>query len=132
MPTPQLRLDETYLYTRLATDQTTSKPIFNNHILRTKANYQFTRELSLRAIVDYNSVLPNADLVYLDRTKRLGLDVLFTYMLNPGTALHIGYTDNYENVRWNPSISPLLQRSNFPDTSVGRQLFVKLSYLLRM
>ena len=132
MPTPQLRLDETYLYTRLATDQAASTPIFNNHILRTKANYQFTRELSLRAIIDYNSILPNIDLVYLDRTKRLGLDVLFTYMLNPGTALHIGYTDNYENVRWDPSTSPLLQRSTFPDTSVGRQLFVKLSYLLRM
>jgi len=46
--------------------------------------------------------------------------------------LHIGYTDNYENLRWDPSTSPLLQRTTFPDTSVGRQLFVKLSYLLRL
>jgi hypothetical protein len=28
---------------------------FNNHILRSKVNYQFSRELSLRAIFDYNA-----------------------------------------------------------------------------
>jgi hypothetical protein len=53
-------------------------------------------------------------------------------MLNPGTALHIGYTDNYENLRMDPGVSPYLQRSGFPDFSVGRQFFIKLSYLLRM
>lgn len=132
MPTAQLRLDETYLYTRLAAPAPAATPIFNNHILRTKANYQFTRAFSLRAILDYNAVLPNRALVNLERTKQLGLDVLFSYMLHPGTALHIGYTDNYENFRLDPSVSPLLQRSSFPDTSVGRQVFVKLSYLLRM
>jgi hypothetical protein len=53
-------------------------------------------------------------------------------MLHPGTALHLGYTDNYENLHLDPMVSPNLQRSGFPDTSVGRQIFFKLSYLLRM
>jgi hypothetical protein len=132
LPTSQLQIDETYMYVRLATEGNRSISIFNNHIWRTKANYQFTREFSLRAIVDYNAVLANDALVNLGRTKRLGLDLLFTYMLHPGTALHIGYTDNYENLRFNPSESPLVQHGSFPDTSVGRQIFVKLSYLLRM
>jgi len=130
MPTPQLQIDETYLFTRLAADGRGT--VFNNHIWRTKANYQFTREFSLRAIVDYNAVLPNDALVNLDRSKRLGLDVLFTYLLHPGTALHIGYTDNYENLRFDPTVSPLVQRGSFPDTSVGRQIFAKFSYLFRM
>jgi hypothetical protein len=131
-PSSRLRLDETYLYTRFATEQKSGATVFNNHILRSKANYQFSRELSLRAIIDYNSILPNASYVLLENTKRLGFDLLLTYMLNPGTALHIGYTDNYENLRMDPGVSPYLQRSGFPDFSVGRQFFIKLSYLLRM
>jgi len=130
IPMPQFQIDEIYLYTRLAADGRGT--VFNNHIWRTNANYQFTREFSLRAIVDYNAVLPNDALVNLERRKRLGLDILFTYMLHPGTALHIGYTDNYENLRYDPNISPLVQRSSFPDASVGRQIFAKFSYLLRM
>ena len=130
LPTPQLQIDKTYIYTRLAADGRGT--VFNNHIWRTKTNYQFTREMSLRAIVDYNAVLPNDTLVKLERRKRLVLDVLFTYMLNPGTAFYIGYTDNYENLRYDPTASPLVQHGAFPSTSTGRQIFAKLSYLLRM
>ena len=129
MPTPQLQIDETYIFTRLASEGRGT--VFNNHIWRTKANYQFTREFSLRAIVDYNAVLPNDTLVNLTRSKRLGLDILFTYLLHPGTALHVGYTDNYENLRYDPAVSPLVERGSFPDTSVGRQIFAKFSYLIR-
>jgi hypothetical protein len=131
-PGSRLRLDETYLYSRLSRGGPNATTIFNNHILRSKANYQFSRELSLRAIVDYNSILPNSSLVFMEKTKRLGFDLLLTYMLNPGTALHLGYTDNYENLHQNLLESPNLRRSGFPDTSAGRQIFVKLSYLLRI
>ena len=83
--------------------------VYNNHIARSKVNYQFTRELSLRAIVDYNGVLPNASLVNLDRTKRFGYDLLMTYLIHPGTALYIGYTDIYQNYLFDPSRPPYLQ-----------------------
>jgi hypothetical protein len=129
---PRLSINETYLYTRLAKPKPVKTTIFNNHIFRSKISYQFTREASLRAIIDYNSSLPNPSLVSLGRAKRLGFDFLFTYMMHPGTAVHVGYTDNYENLHIDPLASPALQRSGFPDTSVGRQVFVKLSYLLRM
>jgi hypothetical protein len=126
-PQPRLRLDESYIYSRLgATDA-----IFNNHIVRSKVNYQFSRELSLRAILDYNGVIPNAALVSLDRTKRFGADVLLTYFLHPGTALYVGYSNAFENVAFDPTLSPALQRTGFPGTATGRQLFIKLSYLLR-
>ena len=66
-----------------------------------------------------------------EKTKHLGLDVLFTYMLHPGTALYVGYTDGYDNLRLDPSVSPSLQRTSSPDLNTGRQVFVKMSYVLR-
>jgi hypothetical protein len=138
-PLTRLNIDNSYILSRLKTDPAdslvisdSSRSIFNNHILRNKVNYQFNRELSLRAILDYNTVLPNSSLVSLEKTKRLGADILLTYLLNPGTALYVGYTDLYENLDYNPMLSPYLIRSAQPYTSIGRQLFVKLSYLIRM
>ncbi|MBI3484774.1 MAG: hypothetical protein HY012_06435, partial [Acidobacteria bacterium] len=140
-PIPRFRVDETYIYSRLATREgstpagfSPATPIFNNHILRSKLNYQFTKELSLRAILDYNSVLPNSQLVALSRTKSLKADLLLTYLLNPGTALYIGYSDLYENLEIDPvTAAPLrtLRRTRSPSTSTGRGFFIKLSYLFR-
>jgi hypothetical protein len=141
-PSPRLRFDQTYIYSRLSTRAgSTPAPfavgpsIFNNHILRSKLNYQFNRELSVRAIVDYNSVLPNRQLVALDPAKRLTADLLLTYLLNPGTAFYVGYTDRYENLSLDPGAPPLipptLSRTGSPSTSTGRQFFFKLSYLFR-
>jgi len=53
------------------------------------------------------------------------------YLVNPGTAFHVGYTDRYENLAVAPGSPPSLFRSRSPDLSVGRQVFVKLSYLWR-
>ena len=137
-PSSQFTLDQTYIYTRLATRKdhlpegdTTTSVIFNNHILRTKINYQFNRELSLRAIFDYNAVLPNSRLVALERDKRFTADFLMTYLVNPGTALHIGYTDGYQNLMIDPTTPPSLVRTGAPTISTGRQFFVKMSYLFR-
>jgi hypothetical protein len=128
-PGPRLQMEETYIYSGLWT--TAGTAVFNNHIVRSKVNYQFSREFSLRFIMDYNSVLPNRSLVRLDDERRVGLDLLFTYMLNPGTALYVGYTDLYENYRLNPMMSPALDRTTNPNLNTGRQVFVKLSYLFR-
>jgi hypothetical protein len=140
-PMPRFRVDETYIFSRLSTREgstpagfSPATPIFNNHILRSKLNYQFTKQLSLRAILDYNAVLPNSQLVALGRTKSLKADFLLTYLLNPGTALYIGYSDLYENLEIDPfTAAPLrtLHRTGSPSNSTGRQIFIKLSYLFR-
>lgn len=127
-PTSRLRLDEMWIYSRLATPESV---IFTNHIVRLKANYQFTREFALRFIADYNAVLPDASRVALERENRMRYDVLFTWLLHPGTAVYAGYTDLYENYLYDPSRPPYLQRSLTPGLSTGRQAFVKLSYLFR-
>jgi hypothetical protein len=128
-PTSRLRLDEQYIYSHLRTRP--GLAVYNNHIMRSKLNYQFNRELSLRAIVDYSGVLPNASLVNLQRTKRLSYDFLLTYLLHPGTAFYLGYTDIYENLLFDPSRPPYLQLTGSPNLNTGRQVFVKLSYLFR-
>ncbi len=142
-PQPKLKIDHSYLYTRLGADRdwlpdsvpaataSSANAIFNNHILRTKANYQFTRSLSVRAILDYNGVLPNQSLVSLDNSKRFGTDVLLTYFVHPGTAFYVGYSNALENLAWDPLPSPTVRRTSGLDTLTGRQFFVKMSYLFR-
>jgi hypothetical protein len=92
-------------------------------------NCQFSRELSVRAIVDYNAVLANPALVALDRTKHLTADFLMTYLAHPGTAIYVGYTRGYDNIALDPpgTVRPIAD----PTTLTGRQFFVKTSYLFR-
>ena len=128
-PGLRLRLDEIYFYNHLAALD--GRTIFNSHTLRSKANYQFTRALSLRAILDYNGVLPDEDLVALERDKRVAYDLLAAYLVRPGTAVYVGFADAYENVALaEPLTGP--RRIGSPTTSTGRQLFVKASYLFRL
>jgi hypothetical protein len=133
-----LRIENTYLYTRLGTREGSSplgvaagQSIFNNHIARSKVNFQFTRELSLRSIVDYNAVLSTPSLVASPRDKRFTYDLLLTYLLHPGTAFYVGYTDRYENLDLATGMPPTVVRTNSPTTPTGRVVFVKLSYLFR-
>jgi hypothetical protein len=129
-PASGLLIDQTYIYSNLRArpDSGSKRTIFDNHILRSRVNYQFTRELSLRAIVDYNAVLSDPSLVALERTKHLSGDVLLTYLIHPGTALYVGYNDGYDSVALGSSgLRPIRN----PTTSTGRQFFVKTSYLFR-
>jgi hypothetical protein len=128
-PTPRLRVDDTFLVSRFSLD---GSSVFTERRLRTRLNYQFNRFLSLRAILDYEAVIPNAALSDEDDERKWAADVLMTYLLNPGTALHVGYTDQYKDVAMVSRLSRDARRNWFPGTSVGRQVFVKVSYLLRL
>ena len=79
------------------------RTIFDNHIVRTKVNYQFTREFSLREKSSTTTrCMSDSSLVALDRTKHLSADILLTYLVHPGTALYIGYTDGYDSIAMAP------------------------------
>ncbi len=141
-PTKSLTIDNTYLLTRLL-DKQTGLNIFNNHIMRSKWNYQFTKEFSLRLIGEYDSTLSNPFLTTLQNSKRFNGDVLFTYLINPGTAIYAGYNSNLQNV--DPSLQGVcagltcvpgqspdgLLRTRNTFINDGRQIFVKVSYLFR-
>ena len=137
-PSPQLRFDQTFIYNRLTTRSgsrppldSTSSHVFENPLVRWKLNYQISRALSLRAIVDYDAVWPNASFVKLDREQQVTGDVLATYLLNPGTALYVGYTNQQENLALETGPPSILRRTNYPGLATGRQFFFKISYLIR-
>jgi len=130
-------LGEVY-YTRLATRSGTGVPgavpgqvIFTNHLIRSKINYQFTRDYSFNAILDYNTLLPNNALVSSTYAKQADTTLLFTYLPHPGTALYVGYADTFQNVDYDAAVSPAYTITSLPGTSTDRQVFVKFSYLLR-
>jgi len=58
-------------------------------------------------------------------------DVLLTYLIHPGTALYIGYTNRMENVALDPSVPQGFRFTGSAGTATNRQLFTKVSYLLR-
>jgi hypothetical protein len=66
--------------------------------------------------------------VSLEPTKRLTTDVLLAWLAHPGTAIYAGYADRRENLE----LAGLAWRHTAVlDLATGRQLFVKVSYLLR-
>jgi hypothetical protein len=141
-PTKGLTIENTYLMTRLL-DQDTKLNIFNNHIMRSKWNYQFTKEFSLRLIGEYDTTIANPFLTTLQNTKGFNGDVLFTYLLTPGTAIYAGYNSDLQNLdaRLQRVCAGLpcapgqgfdgLLRTRNSFINDGRQIFIKLSYLFR-
>ncbi|MEY4857075.1 MAG: hypothetical protein RLZZ97_1905 [Gemmatimonadota bacterium] len=129
-PLHQLRLEETYYFTRLA--MADGARVFDNHLARTKVSMQFTRALSARAIVDYASVVADGQYTSQPTGKRLTGDVLVTYQLDPFTAIHAGYTDQLENVAIEDRPFATLSRTRSARTSTERQLFIKASFSLRL
>jgi hypothetical protein len=149
-PSARFRLDETLIYSRLGTRPGSTPQgfapghnVFNNYLNRAKLNYQFTKELSLRLILDYNATIANAGLVDLQTnlgsfdggpiapTKQFTTDVLFTYLLHPGTALYLGYNNGYSDLTLHPGAPPFVTAEGAPNNSTSRLFFVKLSYLFR-
>lgn len=81
--------------------------------------------------VAYYGLLRNSALFNSDRYKQFIADILLTYVLNPGTAVYIGYNNQRQNFAIDPETPPMLRRFGSPTYLTGSQLFVKLSYLLR-
>ena len=127
-----ITVENTYLWSRLS-DRQTTLTAFNDHIFRQKWNLQFTKEMSLRFITQYEATLANPTLANLPLRKNLNFDVLFTYLLHPGTALYVGYNSNLQNLDralyYNSSVSDYRRSPNFLND--GRQVFVKFSYVFR-
>jgi hypothetical protein len=136
-PKTHLRLDEIYYYWRLRNsaqadaDALCSANVFTNHVMRSKVNYQFNREYAFRAIFDYNALLPNSALVSNSNSKTADTTLLFSYLPHPGTAVYMGYSDTFQNVDYSADASPAHLTTQLPGVSTDRQVFVKVSYLLR-
>lgn len=130
-PIDRLRIDTTYLYNELE-DQDGAGSIFANNIFRTRFNYQFTKEWSLRFIVQQDEIDPGSPvLTSLEPDKNRNYDVLVRYVINPWSSLYVGYNSNSSNFQ-------LVDTGNgteiMPTDGLrqdGEQFFVKFSYLLQ-
>jgi hypothetical protein len=131
LPTKSLRIDNTYLLLRLH-NRLGPFGSMNNHIIRSKWNYQHDKRLSFRFIGQYDSVLANPAFTYLETTRNFNADFLITYLVHPSTAVYVGYNSNLENVLLplgNDADGQLLHGGRLKND--GRGLFVKASYLFR-
>src|SRR5262249_6195290 len=127
----RLRIDNPYLLEPIR-ERDTHLTAVTNHIIRSKWNWQFTRALSARVILQYTSVLSDPLISALSPTKNFNTDFLITYLIHPGTAIYVGYNGNLQNLdrRLIPTPTGLLTT---PDSFMNdsRQFFVKASYLFR-
>jgi Domain of unknown function (DUF5916)/Carbohydrate family 9 binding domain-like len=148
-PMKPLKIENTYLFERLRATENEyllalsqapagasfGKGIFNNHIVRSKWNWQFTPQLSLRVILQYNSVLANTPTnafypyTYLSTDKEFNADVLLTYLVHPGTAIYVGYNSDLQNLDVVPGVGLFNTTKGYINDS--RQFFVKVSYQFR-
>ena len=149
-PVKPLKIENTYLFERLRATQneylfalsqisqapgTIGKSIFNNHIVRSKWNWQFTPQLSLRVILQYNALLANTPgntvfpYTYLQTSKRFNADFLITYLVHPGTAIYVGYNSDLQNLDVVPGEGVFNTARGYINDS--RQFFVKVSYMFR-
>jgi Domain of unknown function (DUF5916) len=131
-PLSALRIDNVYLFSRLR-DRDTGAGIFNNHIIRTKWNWQFNRELSVRMILQYTATLANSSFTSVPTTKQFNGDFLITYLVHPGTAIYVGYNSDFQNIDPQLAFDPNagLRRTQDRLMNDGRLFFVKVSYLFR-
>jgi len=152
-PMKPLKIENTYLFERLRATQNEyllalsqmpgariGRGIFDDHILRSKWNWQFTPQLSLRVILQYNDLLANTPgntvypYTYLPTEKEFNADFLLTYLVHPGTAIYVGYNSDLQNLNHGLKLDPaglagLYTAKGYINDS--RQFFVKVSYQFR-
>lgn len=127
-PTQQLRIDNTYLKASL--DSKSGVKIFENEILRSSWNYQFTKEISLRFIAQYENTDAGPATRLRDR-ENVNFDVLMRYVINPLSAFYIGFNTNQRNFEIVDTTQGREIMLSDRLTKDGEQIFVKFSYLFQ-
>lgn len=89
---------------------------FDENIFSSRSTYQFSRETFARLRVDYSTL-----------SKRVRPQLVVGWTPSPGTALYVGYNDDYSHNGYNPYTR--LQEPGFHGN--GRSFFIKASYLFR-
>lgn len=106
-PMSRFIISPSFLYAALEHPDT-KEVLFSGYILRSRINYQFTRELFVRLILQYNNF-----------RNSLSVEPLLTYKINPFSIFYIGSTAGYQEYD-----------NDFSHTS--RQFFLKFQYLFRI
>jgi hypothetical protein len=107
--TSRMKIEQHYNFSTLKR-QDNDVELFKGFIYRSRINYQFTREIFLRLVLQYDDFDNNFD-----------IDPLLSYKLNPFTIFYIGSTYDYRDVDESDNL-----------TLASRQFFMKFQYLFRM
>ncbi len=102
-------IESDFVYSKLD-HPSNGENLFEGYIVRTRSHFQFTRELFLRLILQYDQ---------FDRS--FNLEPLLTYRINPFSLFYIGATSHYKDFE-EPGV--------FKRTS--RQYFMKFQYLFQI
>ena len=108
-PLQQFTIEPDLEYVKIK-NRDTDENIDEGYVFRTRLNYQHTRRLAARLIVQYD-----------DFDSQLNLEPLLTYKVNPFTIFYIGSSARYE---WQDD-------DDLGGKMTGRQFFLKLQYLFR-
>ncbi|MFM1897664.1 MAG: hypothetical protein RLZZ385_2738 [Pseudomonadota bacterium] len=124
-PIERLRIDNSYVRTELDGGR-----VFSNDIFRSSWNYQFTREMSLRFIAQYENTDAGINTRLTD-DENLNFDVLLRYVLNPWSALYFGYNSNSSNfdIVETEGVREVVTTDDLKRD--GSQFFVKFSYMFQ-
>jgi hypothetical protein len=87
---------------------------FDSNIFQFRSTYQFSRFVSIKARLDYNTL-----------SSRVFGQYTFAWTPSPGKALYVGYNDsyNYRGFAFGQQQTGFLQ--------MNRTFFIKMSYLFR-
>jgi len=89
---------------------------FDENIFSSRSTYQFTRNTFARLRIDYSTL-----------QRRVRPQLVVGWTPNPGTAVYVGYTDDFNYNGFNP-----YTRHYEPGFSGnGRTFFIKMSYLFK-
>lgn len=124
-PIERLRIDNSYVRTELDDGK-----VFSNDIFRSSWNYQFTREMSLRFIAQYENTDAGPN-TRLQDDKNMNFDILLRYVLNPWSALYVGYNTNQSNfdIIETEGVREVVTTDDLKRD--GSQFFVKFSYMFQ-
>ena len=106
-PVQNVVINPSITYARM--DDRQDNELYAGYITRARVNYQFSRELFLRVVTEWN-----------DFSQQLSVEPLLLYRLNPFSVLYLGSTHGYAEFD-----------DPFGMERTGRQFFLKLQYLFR-
>ncbi len=105
-------------YARYRLQDAAGDDVYNGYVARLRMNYQFSRELALRFVGQYN-----------DFRQEFSVEPLLSYQLNPLTIFYLGYNSNFQNI--DGAIDNTLPYEDEGYTHTRRQVFLKVQYLFQ-
>jgi hypothetical protein len=129
-PSDQVTINLDLIYSNFD-DRETGEPVLDDLIGRLRVNWQLTRAMSLRAIVQHEDTDTNPQQTVLETRRNWNFDLLFTYRVNAWTAVYAGYNQNRQNLALEDITGTNVLTRSDDLIRDSEQFVIKFSYFLR-